>query len=658
MSTPSSSSRYRNTPGTARSTSSLSLTRPSQTKTSSSSTALVPVREKTGQFTKSLDRQYVLEEDAYTEALSDIIARDFFPSLARLEATNAYLEAVESMDEEKLEVSVRRLFEVDGGQTPVHGDARSTPMPSYQTSSTPLWTSQTPSQTPYRTPVHHPSSLSSSQRFLAGTTPAAPSSLPTLDNFQANFTSEDNASFTSILQEENGKRKEKYAWAYEPEQKVRLRLEEARDKWVKRLGIEASGHADAVKSQETKLLESGSADGGKRMSIEPKLLDKGKGKELVLSSSSESDPSAMQVTTFARPVGTEEETPLPSADIVLPDDSYLAKALVEAGLPPTAVDQHAVVLREDRAKNLKEKAEKDKRDIGHEGWPFKTRNSLMFAPDVNVSPHEIQKAAVLPSNQAPKAIVHSNTRFSNGLEDDFVGEFSGVNPNEPPSPTRSRIAAAIDGTPYPESESSDSMPTVNGYPLVPTQASPTPSSLGPDRIKQLLTWGTLLSTPRALGALGEAGGATPFRIKDPSRRDDIGRRLASSAGRAISDRAKGLVPASSKGRKRGVGEMNPPSWTSSTPGDKLKKRAGSTVELSPAGRGLLARTRLGSLTPRSGGGSGLGVSGRTSESGGSRSRGERGWSGGKGDGTRAEDISKLAWDASPMTSSRGKGAER
>lgn len=50
--------------------------------------------------------------------MSSIIARDFFPSLERLEATNKYLDAVDSMDERQLEASVRRLIEVDSGRTP------------------------------------------------------------------------------------------------------------------------------------------------------------------------------------------------------------------------------------------------------------------------------------------------------------------------------------------------------------------------------------------------------------------------------------------------------------------------------------------------------------------------------------------------------------
>jgi protein DGCR14 len=54
-----------------------------------------------------------------------------------------------------------------------------------------------------------------------------------LDDFQARYTSEDNSSFTEILDEENRARKEKYGWAWEAQRKVeaqRDRMIEQREK--------------------------------------------------------------------------------------------------------------------------------------------------------------------------------------------------------------------------------------------------------------------------------------------------------------------------------------------------------------------------------------------------------------------------------------------
>ena len=147
---------------------------------------------------RSLNRQVVLEEDEYTEALSHIIARDFFPSLVHLDATNNYLDALRTQDPQLIQASVRRLEDL---QTPVSRRGRP-------------W--QTPSQTPYAagpsdTPLRTP-------RGADGEAPAKRPRYETdmsLDAFQAKYTSEDNSSFTQILDDENRRRKEKYGWAWD-----------------------------------------------------------------------------------------------------------------------------------------------------------------------------------------------------------------------------------------------------------------------------------------------------------------------------------------------------------------------------------------------------------------------------------------------------------
>ena len=147
---------------------------------------------------RSLDRQIVLEEEEYTEALSKIIARDFFPSLVHLDATNGYLDALQTSDPHLIDASVRRLEEI--GFTPVSKRCAQ---------------SETPAQTPFG---------------LAGETPlksrqpsrkrARYDTDMSLDSFQARYTSEDNSSFTQILDEENRVRKEKWAWAWDAQNRV------------------------------------------------------------------------------------------------------------------------------------------------------------------------------------------------------------------------------------------------------------------------------------------------------------------------------------------------------------------------------------------------------------------------------------------------------
>jgi len=182
---------------------------------------------------RSLDRQAVLEEDEYTEALSHIIARDFFPSLVHLDATNNYLDALKSQDPTRIQATVRRLEEINTPVTNRRGGATvgATPTP---------YGSRGVYDTPLRTPYD-------SDRYGAGDGEGG-EPFPkrrkfdtdmSLDNFQAKYTSEDNASFLEILNNENEKRKETYGWAYHAQRRV----EEQRERLLKgreRLLIEPS----------------------------------------------------------------------------------------------------------------------------------------------------------------------------------------------------------------------------------------------------------------------------------------------------------------------------------------------------------------------------------------------------------------------------------
>ena len=163
---------------------------------------------------RSLNNQVVLEEDEYTSALSQIIARDFYPSLV----------GTEYLDSQKLP---QELSDTTTQQTPS------------QLGETPF---MRPGETPYF-PIHDGEGPARKKRKLEKKDGGINTDL-SLDDFQARYTSEDNASFTSILKDENILRKERYKWAYDAERRViGWKDTETRAREVMLLtGSEAGGH--------------------------------------------------------------------------------------------------------------------------------------------------------------------------------------------------------------------------------------------------------------------------------------------------------------------------------------------------------------------------------------------------------------------------------
>lgn len=146
----------------------------------------------------------VIEEDEYTSAISEIIARDFFPGLLESETQQEYLDAVESKDEAWISSSSRRLHQI---MTPGRHGRRGTSM-------------QTPREMPDTprggyggdTPMSVVSNVSMNSNN-ASTREAIDTNM-SLSAFQAKYTSEDNESFYKLLDKQNQKRAEKYAWIW------------------------------------------------------------------------------------------------------------------------------------------------------------------------------------------------------------------------------------------------------------------------------------------------------------------------------------------------------------------------------------------------------------------------------------------------------------
>jgi protein DGCR14 len=144
----------------------------------------------------------VLDEDSYTEALSHIIARDFFPGLLESETQQEYLDALDSKDEEWIESASRRLRQV---MTPARRRTLATPL-------------RQATAAAGRTPLNFVGDTPASA--ISSTTAAPTNKAPEIDTnlslaaFQAKYTSEDNESFYKLLDKQNQKRVEKYAWLW------------------------------------------------------------------------------------------------------------------------------------------------------------------------------------------------------------------------------------------------------------------------------------------------------------------------------------------------------------------------------------------------------------------------------------------------------------
>ncbi|KIM67209.1 hypothetical protein SCLCIDRAFT_1210710 [Scleroderma citrinum Foug A] len=471
------------------------------------------------QSSRSLNRQEILEEEEYTAALSHIIARDFFPSLVHLDATNDYLDALQTQDSSLINASVRRLQDIS-----------TTPVTSRQNAP---W--QTPSETPYgfgpsETPLRSPHRMPPSKR------PRYDSSMR-LDMFQAKYTSEDNASFTHILDEENKQRKEKWAWAWEAQRRVELQ----RDKMVE--------------AREKTLLLQAPATGVKEKFV------------------IEAPPVAGLITSGENELGQHSS-----------EDSSKGKELVTT-TKTQAMDDVVDVLA----------PKKDTRPAGVDAWKFKTRNSLMFTPDADISPYDPSASSSSTKTKVdPKVIKYGNTRLP---EQDVTDQSRSL--SAPSSPTRSRIDAAISGTPY-----RPRTPPQDNFTLVPHIPSPSATEMGPLAIKQLMTWGTLNATPRILSQSEDPADSLPpqnaFHIPAPSSREALSHKLSANAAKSLRTKAGllgsstplfGRTPLSTPAKRSAKGSaMSPPNWT--------PRKADAPGNLTPAAKRLLDKTTMASTAAR------------------------------------------------------------
>ncbi|GAA5866712.1 hypothetical protein JCM8547_002733 [Rhodosporidiobolus lusitaniae] len=568
-------------------------------------------------------KQQVLSEDDYLAALSRIIKRDFFPHLADLDKRNSVLSDLESDDPLRVEEGIRRMREL--GRTPRAASSsrrdRKDPTPGrtpYSTlagDATPTYFDRTPTSTFSATPSYSP--LPSSSRSHHPSQPADPTEGLSLDSFQAKYTSEDNSSFATLLARDNAERRTKHSWAFDAEVKANrkaLKGRSARERLVeitRRMVDEGGGTVRMVdggagRPAERKLLVSegvelggeGGGKGGERLMIK----GRDKAERLLLTAGGE---------------GKDEKGKGKEVAVLRVDEK--AKQFV---------DWDHTTVEEDEANKEVDKGELQ---VETQAWPFKNRNSLMFPPDADrYAPSSLPSSFITTTSSSSsssshtplaigerKGIRHAATRLME-LEKPSRGGGGGGRSSASEAgsewtlesgsgPSRSRIGMAVAGTPYPNpssSSSSSSTPRVSGFSFVDALPDTSSSSLPPQALQELMTWGTIEATPVTLRSSsysdfeGGGGAVGPFRIREPDRKEQLAMRMAKKAKRSLAASAgvgssTGLALDARPASVRGTPSSFTPRAGSSAmlpPGASPRPSASS---LTPAGRSLLSRTKPG-----------------------------------------------------------------
>lgn len=306
----------------------------------------------------------------------------------------------------------------------------------------------------------------------------------TLDAFQRNYTSEDNAAFVQIVDEDNKRRREdRWSWAWEAEKRAEQRRIEGDDQ--KKMILEAATGGGWMVNGEGRRLIGGLGEGGQDRAVgeawrdQPKLisapideapghLDALLGTEVSIRAEDDLVQGTSSVTSTAlifasdatasrrdRPASELEERPIPL-------DHPLNKALVDAGLPATAlvsVLDGAIVPQRDTASGSGEgrgrgDEEKQRRQqlqqvvlgdeerehvplggSGADHWGFKASFlvDLRFTLTLNLGPQQL----LLPCRREHTAVSQVETR-SSGAEGRGEGSSSRDYPRQYPSSRRRR----------------------------------------------------------------------------------------------------------------------------------------------------------------------------------------------------------------------------
>ncbi|KAK9722694.1 hypothetical protein K7432_002506 [Basidiobolus ranarum] len=128
--------------------------------------------------------QEVLDEDTYTETISYLVERDFFPNLTKIKKQNELIDSLDTTDINRISTVTRSIKQGRYLDTPRRSDS---PLPKF------------------------PSKEDLEDRKFSHLKNIS------LDDFQAKFTSEDNASFLDLLDKNNEEKRQKYKYLYQKE---------------------------------------------------------------------------------------------------------------------------------------------------------------------------------------------------------------------------------------------------------------------------------------------------------------------------------------------------------------------------------------------------------------------------------------------------------
>jgi protein DGCR14 len=134
----------------------------------------------------------VLDEETYLSGLSHIIARDYFPGLVENEAKQELLDALESKDNSWIRDAQKRFLNATTGSTPARRGVSFTD----------------------RTPQGY---VGDTPRVESGPEAKPEPSIDlnlSLSAFQAKYTSEDNESFSAVLDKQNTKNRDKHTYLW------------------------------------------------------------------------------------------------------------------------------------------------------------------------------------------------------------------------------------------------------------------------------------------------------------------------------------------------------------------------------------------------------------------------------------------------------------